>query len=491
MSEPRTVNGAALIYCRVSTKALAKGTSLVSQRTLCIAQAERLGYSVSRVTREVYSGAELFERPRLSRDRADIRAGKYKALVAYSVDRLTRDEAHLAILKGECDRAGCRLIFVADSAESELPREAYAAGAERRNIVERMHRGHHSKLLQGRPVFNGTSLYGYRPDHQAGVYRVYEPEAEVVRRVFAMCAAGNGMHRIASTFNREGLSSPKSHLRQGARWSSGAVSLLLSNRSYMGEEICWKTKKSDVGRDLPRPESERVRLPEGVRPAIVSRELWEECRRKIESRAAKLKNTGQYPALLRGHIYCAECGAGMVRNHFRRGKYAYLKYRCGSRWRAFDTGCRGEAVPLEAAEEWAWGVARSILLSAAGSRSANEGVPVTPSADLEATRRAHARAASEFEALRAAAAGGEPLRQYVEQADGVMRCLEGILAELERRDGEDGRCAAGLLSLCDLVKAGGADLTFDGRRLALSALDFKAYANGADPTRWRYQTSIQ
>jgi len=68
-------NGPALIYCRVSTKALAEGTSLDSQQALCIAHAERLGYTVARVTQEVHTGAELFERPKLTSDRADVRVG--------------------------------------------------------------------------------------------------------------------------------------------------------------------------------------------------------------------------------------------------------------------------------------------------------------------------------------------------------------------------------------------------------------------------------
>ncbi len=69
----------ALVYCRVSTqKQEEEGTSLDSQAAACIAHAEKLGYQIGRVTKEVYSGAELFDRPLLSRDRADIRAGMFQ-----------------------------------------------------------------------------------------------------------------------------------------------------------------------------------------------------------------------------------------------------------------------------------------------------------------------------------------------------------------------------------------------------------------------------
>ena len=59
--------GVALVYARVSTtKQGEEGTSLDSQAYACIAHAEKLGYQVGRITKEMYSGAELFDRPKLS-----------------------------------------------------------------------------------------------------------------------------------------------------------------------------------------------------------------------------------------------------------------------------------------------------------------------------------------------------------------------------------------------------------------------------------------
>jgi predicted site-specific integrase-resolvase len=108
-----STNGVALIYCRVSTKQQElEGTSLDSQEERCRQKAQELGYEVGRVTREVYTGAELWDRPLLSRDRANIRARQFQALVVYATDRLARDPIHLAIIAEECERAGVDLIFV-------------------------------------------------------------------------------------------------------------------------------------------------------------------------------------------------------------------------------------------------------------------------------------------------------------------------------------------------------------------------------------------
>jgi site-specific DNA recombinase len=488
--------GPALVYCRISTKGLAKGTSLKSQRAACAAHAERLGYAIARVTEEIYSGAELFARPQLSRDRADIRTGRFKAVIAYSVDRLTRNAAHLSIFSDECDRAGCRLIFVTeDSAASTSLRsdEAFAAEVERDSIRERMSRGRRFKLAQGRPIINSTwHLYGYRPDEESEIYRIYEPEAEVVRRVFSLCAAGKGMHRTAATFNREGVPSPKSAWRQGARWTSSAISDMLNNPSYVGEEYRLKMTQGATGRKIPRPASERVRLPEGVRPPIVPRELWEECQRGIRARAAKMNNQRERPSLLRGHIFCAECGAHMIRTHFERGKYKYIKYRCGSRWRPYDMDCRGVGSPGEVVEEWVWEKVESMLSDGAFVARALEsverrGYDPQLASDIQSAKRAHDRCGVVLQALTENSALGPYVERAAAQAARERQQLEKVIAELEAKAAAAGRRAEELRRLTALA---GAELTFEDRRLALWALGVRVYANGTDPASWRYEVNV-
>ena len=497
ITEEKTTGGPALIYCRVSTKRLAEGTSIRSQRAACAAHAEKLGYAVAHVTEEVFSGAELFARPMLSRDRADIRAGRFKAVIAYSVDRLSRNAAHLSILSDECDRAGCRLIFVTEGSGdaaaviSLRSDEAFAAEVERNSIRERLGRGRRYKLAQGRPVFTGWDLYGYRADREAEAYRIHEPEAAVVRRVFSLCAAGKGMHRTAATLNREGVPSPKSAWRQGARWTSSAISDMLNNPSYMGEEYRLKMTRGASGRKIPRPASERVLLPAGVRPPVVPRELWEECQRGIRARAAKMNNQRGRPSLLRGNFFCAECGAHMILNYFKRGKYEYLKYRCGSRWRPYKTDCRGGGVPAAAVEEWVWGKAESMLSDGAFVERALEsaerrGHDPQLASDLQAARRAQERCGAVLQALTENSALGPYVERAAAQAARERQQLEKVIAELEAKAAAAGRRAEELRRLTALARA---ELTFEDRRLALWALGVRLYANGTDPDSWRYEVN--
>ena len=72
--------------------------------------------------------------------------------------------------------------------------------------------------------------------------------------------------------------------------------------------------------------------------------------------------------------------------------------------------------------------------------------------------------------------------------------LEKVIAEIEGRMGNPLQRAADLRRLIDLREQHRDSLdrfTFDERRLALRALGFKAFANGDDPSHWRYEAGVE
>jgi len=106
----------ALIYCRTATEGQGHTTALDRQEAACIDHAQSLGYAVGRITREVASGIRLAERPLLTRDREDLKSGEFGALIVYSADRLSRDQAHVATIAAECRTAGVDLVTVVPAA---------------------------------------------------------------------------------------------------------------------------------------------------------------------------------------------------------------------------------------------------------------------------------------------------------------------------------------------------------------------------------------
>src|SRR3712207_604554 len=92
------VSPRAAIYVRVSTQDQEReGTSLETQEAACRRFAAEHGYSVAEahVYRETYSGAEFHDRPRLADLRAALRARDVDVVIAYAVDRLSRDQIHI------------------------------------------------------------------------------------------------------------------------------------------------------------------------------------------------------------------------------------------------------------------------------------------------------------------------------------------------------------------------------------------------------------
>jgi site-specific DNA recombinase len=306
----------ALIYCRVSGKSQ-ENTSLESQEAACVKHAEALGYQVGCTIKEAYTGAELWDRPKLSEVRADIRTGRYGALIVYSTDRLSRDPVHLAIIADDCERGHCELLFVTetfeDSDEGKLVQyiRSYANKREREKIKERTMRGRHQRALDGKVSNAGRELFGYR--RQDGVRVIYEPEAAIVRRIFHLLVEERmSCNAIMKLFNAEGVQAPGSRYQEGrVRWYACTVSRLARNRVYKGEGFAWICigVKRQGGKYLSkqRPVEEHIKLPDGVVPAIVSPEVWELAQDCIKRWVHMEPNPAQGPYLLQGMVFCGKC----------------------------------------------------------------------------------------------------------------------------------------------------------------------------------------
>jgi site-specific DNA recombinase len=354
----------ALVYCRVSTKQQEDGTSLDSQASACVKQAEKLGYSIGRVTKEIYSGAELWDRPALAKDRADIRAKRFRALICYATDRLSRDPIHLAIIASECDRAGVALIFVTEpldnTPEGQLIRyvKGYAAQVERAKIKERSIRGKHGRLLQGKLNNSGVEKYGYRRNKELGIRVIYEPEARVVKDIFRWVAEEKvGAHTVVNRLRDAGIPCPSVGKREFAdarnpQWGKSQVQRILHDPAYKGETVCWKWKTVSRSKFTLRPEDEHIRLPEGTTPPIVDPAMWQAAQDRLKRNKGQQTRNKKHFFLLRGLIYCLRC----KRRMYPTVKHGQRAYRCKSQMDSYTTPCGDKAARADKIEamvlEW-------------------------------------------------------------------------------------------------------------------------------------------
>src|SRR5581483_4958290 len=208
----------AAIYCRVSTPGQEQdGTSLDTQEEACRRFAADRGYTVSttHVYRETFTGAEFHERPRLGDLRAALRARQLDVVIAYAVDRLSRDQVHIWLLLDEVERGGARLEMVTESFDATptgkflLSARAFAAEVERQKIRERTQRGRLAIAHAGKLYAPGTDRYGYRRVPGESRREIYEPEAVIVRDIFESYGLRQEpLRTIIRRLNETGVPSP-------------------------------------------------------------------------------------------------------------------------------------------------------------------------------------------------------------------------------------------------------------------------------------------
>jgi site-specific DNA recombinase len=137
----------------------------------------------------IATGAELYDRPLLARDRDDLKSSQFQALIAYATDRLSRKAVHVAMIAEDCQRHGIDLIFVTEPLDNSPVGQmvayvrGFAAELEREKIRERGLRGKRQRALSGKIHNYGPELYGYRRDRTTGKRVIHDPEAMVVRDI--------------------------------------------------------------------------------------------------------------------------------------------------------------------------------------------------------------------------------------------------------------------------------------------------------------------
>src|SRR5215217_317979 len=303
----------------------------------------------------------LYERPEGRRLLEDAREDRFTAVLVSKLDRLGRSLLVIVDAHDRLDAAGATLRSGREPIDTSNPSgrlifQMLASFAEydRENIRERTQAGLHRAFKNGRHV--GTIPYGYdiAPD---GSFVTVEDEAAVVREIIANVAEGSTLYAEAKRLNDEGVPSPGlkykgRERRHGASWPHATVSRIVGQRAYSGiHEVTL-----GGGEVVERPV-----------PAIVSLGLQERA-------AAALAENKRYAGgkaqrrdyLLRGLVYCAECGAVYVGTGgtSARARKSYYYYSCSRRKRRYDGRTKELSCPHVSAkwlEETVWADVRQFL----------------------------------------------------------------------------------------------------------------------------------
>lgn len=171
-------------------------------------------------------------------------------------------------------------------------------------------------------------LYGYRYDGQE--FHIKEDEAAIVRRIFSEYLAGRSPHEIADRLTKEGFKSRNNK----AKFSYKAVWTILRQEKYTGASILQKRYTPDF---LTHEDKvNRGQVPkyfvEGVRPPIITMELFENTQKEISRRQelAFKANDRHGFSVFTQRLVCSDCGAFYKKKNGKsagKGKYHYWSCR--------------------------------------------------------------------------------------------------------------------------------------------------------------------
>ena len=322
-------------YCRVSTDNEDQVNSFESQQRYFRRYIEEHPdwelYEI--FADEGISGTNTKKRKAFNRMIEEAKSGAFDLIITKEISRFARNTLDSIYYTRELKRYGVGVIFMNDGihtldgdAELRLAILSSIAQEESRKTSERVKWGQKRRMEQG--VVFGRDMVGY--DVRDGKMYINEEGAKVVRLVFRKYVnEGKGIHVIARELREEGIPT----MRYVKDWSDTVIRRMLRNEKYCGDLVQKKTYTPDFlshEKKYNKGQEEFVIIRDHHEP-IISREMFEEANRIMDSRSesfkGKSKYSNRYP--FSGKIKCGICGSSFVARYKpRKDGSIYKAWRC-------------------------------------------------------------------------------------------------------------------------------------------------------------------
>lgn len=312
------------IYARYSSD-LQSERSIDDQVVAAKLYAERAGLAGPYVVYAdaALSGASMATRPQLNALLADVRGRRVKAIVAEAIDRLSRDQADVHLIRRACAANHVRLYTIADGEVTGMVAGLKGIIAEQflADLAQKVRRGLHGVAREGR--ITGGRCYGYDvvAGETRGLRTINEAEAAIVVRIFTEYAlGGRSPLAIVKRLNAEAVPSPR-----GGPWRANTLlgdaragDGLLCNELYRGRLVFNRrhfVKNAETGRRSSVLNPERDwQITDKPELRIVEEKLWlaAQARRRAVAAHPRPEQRRRPKRLLSGLLRCGACGGPMA-----------------------------------------------------------------------------------------------------------------------------------------------------------------------------------
>lgn len=293
-----------------------KRADIPMQRMACHKFAESMGWEI--VQEEQEAGVSGFkvsaaDREAVIKIKEDALKGKFDILLVFMFDRLGRKEDETPFIVEWFASHGIAVWSVKEG-EQRFDQHVdflmnyirfWQASGESKKTSMRTKTALEQLVAEGR-FRGGNTPYGYelvpsgtfnKRKHEVMKLIVSEPEANVVRLIFQLCAnSGYGRCRIASFLNDAGLKK-----RDGERWHEATIGHMLHNVLYMGI-LRSGNSRSDIIPELQ----------------IVSPDMFYQVQAIMKERTnaydaqRTLPRNTRGKAMLSGNVRCGHCGGRLI-----------------------------------------------------------------------------------------------------------------------------------------------------------------------------------
>ncbi len=362
------------VYARYSSENQ-RDASIEDQLRICHARASREGWEViGNFTDHAISGSTTM-RPGYQGLLSAMRSGQIDLVLSESLDRLSRDQEHVAGFHKQASFARVRIVTLAEGEISELHvgLKGTMGALFLKDLADKTRRGLEGRVREGRS--GGGLCFGYRVirgpmgrdgELERGLRAIEPAEAMIVRRVFEEFVAGDGPIAIAKRLNAEGVPSPR-----GGAWIDGALrghakagTGLLRNRLYIGE-LVWNRRRwlkdPATGQRVARHNDQDSFVVEQVPELrILEQDLWDRAQHRLEQAArpqVRVARTStdhtdhlwqhrRAPNLLSGKVACGACGSPYITSgkDYMACKAAIKQGTCSNTVRTRRTRLEGQVL---------------------------------------------------------------------------------------------------------------------------------------------------
>ena len=293
-----------------------------------------------------FSGGN-FQRPAFQQMISDMENGEIGIIVTKDLSRLGRNQLHTGLyIEERFPMFGVRYIAINDNVDTDssesndlMPFKNLFNEWFIRDTSRKIRAVLKAKAERGERL--GTRApYGYIKDPETKKLAVEDEAAAIVRRIFAMCASGNGPSQIARILKKEQVLTPTmyAYTRYGMNhtcldtahpynWSDSAIANLLENEIYLGNTVNMKySTKSYKDKRRVEHSREECLVFKDTHPALITREVWDIVQRvrKNRRRPTKMEEQNKYSGL----VFCADCGSNMVLHRARTMSASYNHFTC-------------------------------------------------------------------------------------------------------------------------------------------------------------------